>query len=336
MAASASEVDMTPEELLGPETHRMKRKNTSEVEQDGRPATQPPTNGFSTPPAAFPPGSDTILSTYKRVPDVDRYMMLEMTQCYLENPQFRAMVARFLSQNPRRPFRFLDLPTEIRSVIARYVLKYDMPLEFRWLTYKPTEKKGTFPGLSRLTALSRTSKQLQAELSSIVWTVNTFQFGITLTLGLNTDTSLRRPTQHEAMEEAIRFFIRNAQPQNLKSVFLSMDTYCYDPTFGPMALKTHIQAISGLVNIIPDAKWKVIDSYWAIMDIRKKLDQRRVERFAEFGKKLAGTFAHDDISSIPRAWKLYPHICGSSIEKTKQKLIAAGVEEASKWIDDGL
>lgn len=76
------------------------------------------------------------------------------------------------------PFRFLDLPAELRLRIGEYTLLSDTPLYWVWKSYGATSKDkiGTFKGLEELTALTRACRQLRSELAEIVWGANEFWF----------------------------------------------------------------------------------------------------------------------------------------------------------------
>ena len=73
---------------------------------------------------------------------------------------------------PIRQFRFMDLPVELRNIVARYAHAADEPLDFKWLLYTPTKKIGTMDGLDQLTALTRVSKTLREETLDLVWRLN--------------------------------------------------------------------------------------------------------------------------------------------------------------------
>ncbi|KAJ8110387.1 hypothetical protein OPT61_g6756 [Boeremia exigua] len=135
---------------------------------------EPPATMSLAPPTSLLSGRDRILCTYEQATETDRFALEEMT--LLQDFEFRTHVNAHIRTNPSRPFRFLDLPTEIRIMVARYVLKGegDEHLSFRWLIYSSDSRKATFTGLESLTALTRTCKQAHDELSSIVWDINTF------------------------------------------------------------------------------------------------------------------------------------------------------------------
>ncbi|KAH7065684.1 hypothetical protein BKA63DRAFT_370033, partial [Paraphoma chrysanthemicola] len=76
------------------------------------------------------------------------------------------------------PFRFMDLPTELRLYIAEYVLCADEPLQWKWLAsgVKGGFKSGTFRGLYSLATFTRASRQIDSETAGLLWRLNTFRF----------------------------------------------------------------------------------------------------------------------------------------------------------------
>ena len=54
---------------------------------------------------------------------------------FTANTKLRPLATEHLRRNPYRPFRFMNLPIEIRLMIAELVLKSDYLAKFRWLSY---------------------------------------------------------------------------------------------------------------------------------------------------------------------------------------------------------
>lgn len=74
-----------------------------------------------------------------------------------------------------KPFRLMDLPTELRIMIAEYVTTSDHPLTWKWLSYvEGCPRVGTFDGFKELDVLGRVSPQLRAETTIMVRNNNTF------------------------------------------------------------------------------------------------------------------------------------------------------------------
>lgn len=233
----------------------------------------------------------------------------------------------------------MDLPIEIRQIIAEFVLRSDNPLEFKWVAYAATKMKGIFEGLRRLTALTRTSKQVHIELSNMVWRVNTFYFDSNMDLNLPRDSCVAYIPQdpEPRIREAVKFFARKVRPQRPGCIMLGLSMRRHNPTHIVPSLGTLIRDISNITGILPGSQWKLIDLSWKISTWGgKRLTKDLANELTRFGQSLKRRLSQNDIASSDRDWRVYPRIVTDSIEKTTQKLVAAGVEEAEKRIEEGL
>lgn len=212
-------------------------------------------------------------------------------------------------------------------MIVGYVPKSDTPLEIPWSLYSPGRKTGQDKGLNDLNALTRTSKQVYAELSNIFWAINEFAFSAHMMHKCSLNLNSPRPESPALIEKAIQIFVRNTHPKNIKLislVHLDLSSY-YGLLTGGL-----IESIPSLVQNIPNARWTVRSHYWTISDSAKRIHPSEIGYFTRIGHALAHKITKEDIE---RKWRLYPRIVNPSIRQTKQKLIAAGVEEAEKWIE---
>ncbi|KAJ8110391.1 hypothetical protein OPT61_g6755 [Boeremia exigua] len=103
---------------------------------------------------------------------------------------------------------------------------------------------------------------------------------------------------------------------------------------GPML--EQIEETIALIDTMSDADWKVIDLGWKISTSFRFLCTRKAKEFKGVGDDIMTELSHEEITSIPRTWKIFPHITTDSVAILKQRLIAAGVPDAVKWIDEGL
>ncbi|KAF2027184.1 hypothetical protein EK21DRAFT_115077 [Setomelanomma holmii] len=82
-----------------------------------------------------------------------------------------------LAGNPPMHFRLMDLPVELRLLVAEYVLQNHETLLWFWgRSVRTGVYKGTFKKLDTLTAITRVSRQLYAETKNLVRNLNTFEF----------------------------------------------------------------------------------------------------------------------------------------------------------------
>ncbi|KAJ4383660.1 hypothetical protein N0V86_001715 [Didymella sp. IMI 355093] len=243
---------------------------------------------------------------------------------YLKDLKFRRIFDKYLSQNPRLPFRFMDLPTEIRLMVARYVMKSHISLEFRWLEDLPIKRCGAFQGLDSLTALARTSRQNNVELSNVIWSINTFSFPYFITRGLEV-SSLRGLPWMEQLKKTFEFLLLKTPFKQAPSIEIDF----------AVNVET-VTAVSKITNLIPTAHFKVFDINWQYTGKWDHIDPSEIERFCERWKRLTKELAKDDVGCRLRNWRLHPLFYVQSTEEAKKKLLAAGVTEAEKWIDEGL
>jgi hypothetical protein len=243
---------------------------------------------------------------------------------YLKDLKFRKIIDKYLSQNPRLPFRFMDLPTEIRLMIARYVMKSHVSLQFRWLEHTLTKSRGTFQGLDSLTALARTSKQNSVELSDMIWSINTFSFPNFMADGLE-DDSLDSLPQILLLEDTFDLLFLNTHFKQARSIEIDFE----------VSIES-VKAVPKITNLIPNAHFKVFDMSWRFSGKSDHLRPSVIRRFCERQRNLTKELAEDEVRCRPRNWRLHPFFYGESTEEVKKKLLAAGVTEAKKWVDEGL
>ncbi|KAH6643533.1 hypothetical protein C7974DRAFT_407271 [Boeremia exigua] len=316
-------------------------KDADTREEDGGvarvvPATKPVTSQY-TPIArgrTFP-GLGRILSLYAQASDPDRFAMLEMIESFAANSAFHASASSFIRHNPHHPFRFMDLPTEIRAIIAGYAFKSDQMLVFRWLERRSTGWVGVFEGTEELTALARTCKQAHSELSHMVWKINTFRISGDILIPPPRST-FHYPQLQESLLEAIKFLVDSSNGRTFKSLSLvvpiemvagfgsscglaeSSLTYCF-----------HIQ------NLMPEARIEFYARWWECDDYEEGFVVR-VRMTLQVGYSMIKALANEDSKGIPRAWTLHPYISSRDWIVMKQNLIAAGREQIIKWAEEGL
>jgi hypothetical protein len=77
----------------------------------------------------------------------------------------------------RQPFRFMDLPVELRLQISEYAF-FDPAffLKWKWTTFNNNKCVGTFSDINSITPLRLVSHQLHFETSGLIWKLDTFTF----------------------------------------------------------------------------------------------------------------------------------------------------------------
>ncbi|KAJ8110390.1 hypothetical protein OPT61_g6759 [Boeremia exigua] len=291
---------------------------TSEISSKGRgdnsqgpecvsPAAEPVLQQtMSTLPACT--GLDIITSLYQQATEADRLVLLEMNKLYFKDNSFRESIKMSVQKSSRQPFCFMDLPTELRLMIAQYALQADNALEFCWLDHSPILRRATFAGLEKLNALTRTSKQIYSELGSMVWDINTFGFEVhNINHYLGRTHPLKSVSEYELVFEAIRFLVGNGKGQMLKSISVTLSISGLRLT--PNSSTSDFPGIPSLTRMIPHAQWRIFDDEWPVLGSRKPLTQSQGVRFKNHGRNLvARLLLNDHAASTTRNWRIFPNI----------------------------
>lgn len=233
---------------------------------------------------------------------------------------------------PIHQFRFMDLPLELRTIVARYALTADEPLDFKWLLYTPTKKIGTMDGLDQLTALTRVSKTLREETLDLVWRLNDVSFKYDLAMGSHIDPSFWRYFEIGAIKEAMRVFFHHLSTISLSSIPIQLRCSTEHGS------TQYLTAIEDLVTSYslpePKAVWKVFDVSWTFSCSRAGFPTTYTI-FAEEAKTLRQALARYDAAIQLRRWRVFP-VTHPGPEEAIRHTVAAGLSDAHAWFEDGL
>lgn len=230
---------------------------------------------------------------------------------------------------PITRFRFMDLPVELRVMVARYALTADQPLEFRWITYTATKKIGGFEYIDRLTALTRVSKAVRKETADVVWMLNTYKFGMqTRDTFINYDHHI----EFSDLKQVLEIFIRFGERKSLAKINIWLEWYIFDWRIFEQLTKVD-QMIRSLSIRQPKATWRLYDIGWHLDS--EFVIPDTIQRFKENAKSRLEALAKLDATNSSRAWKLFPEVyCGNP--EFSAELQAAGLLEAGDWVEHGL
>lgn len=233
---------------------------------------------------------------------------------------------------PIHQFRFIDLPVELRNIVARYALTADKPLRFVWLQYTTTKKIGTLNGLDQLTALNRVSKSLRRETMDLVWRLNDFYFSESVASHHHIDPSLRRGFGIEVIEKAIRVFFHRMSTTSLPRIPIQLGCSTVN---GNIRYLTEIEdLVTSYSTVEPRAEWKVFDSSWTLYCV-ESVFATAYTTFVEQEKIIRLALASLDATIQSRRWRVFPKTYGKP-EEAIRHMVAAGLSDAQAWFEDGL
>lgn len=240
---------------------------------------------------------------------------------YRNDQEFRNFIDEYLRGKPRRPFRFVDLPLEVKLEIARIAMKSNDTLGFDHVNSK-------LSGVKKLVALSQTCKQLRAQLSGTVWEVNRIMFRTLLpafSVGLR--------TQLKDMQTALKSFSDTVQPENLHhpSVYVKRE-FAVGVTW---LLIENFDYIDKLVETVPSSQWSVCFGDWNIT-FENNAVNHNVKNFKAIGAKLSAALDEHYADDRTRNWRVWPEVYEGSRQEAKELMEASGEVEAAGWITGGL
>jgi hypothetical protein len=198
-----------------------------------------------------------------------------------------------------KPFRFMDLPVEIRLQVAKYVIRNDASLGWKWVTQKNNKRVGKFTGMRSVNPLGLVSRQLYADTWGIMWKVNTVNF-IGSRVGLNLYNG------RTSFTEVYAFFLRKIGPKAatlLRSIVFST-VLAVDTTFD---LKRLLDWFIPLTKQTPAAQIRLCDTAWYEWGTAFRAAEDVVSDFMDKGYKCQSAFAelgHEKKEA--RNWTIMP------------------------------
>jgi hypothetical protein len=238
-----------------------------------------------------------------------------------------------------QPFRFMDLPTELRIKIIRYALTDKYRPFFRWTTYTSAAKKGCLYSY-RINAITQTCRQVHVESRNLFWQTNTIQFSGDICKSFEdakTEYKCRHVPEETFAKDAIAFFVRSMQPGKIAPVPVSLCLELYigaEYTFQTTLVELH-DLIATLTKDAPNLSISIADRDWSILTTYLGIE-KELASFQEYGRNLTAALAQLCASGVQRNWKVFPHVNPFKVGIVKRGLIAGGVEEAEEWIGKGV
>jgi hypothetical protein len=238
---------------------------------------------------------------------------------------------------PTIPFRFMDLPVELRLHIAEYSLKTDVVLCWEWPEYKKTPNSSTFVGKfaepDHLRALCQVSCQLHRELASVVWKVNDFEF----IKGVLGDwfgcLSFSEVEKCMHLQEAHQFFAVQASTQTLqalRSVIVGLNYY-------GTTTERHelLNIMNAMAQVMPHVRHQ-FQSWWS-WSLRFNEFNYEVgsQMFVEYGRSIISDLTSAGFKS-ERNWKIHPNLCEEDHEWLERRMDDRNAILALQWLQNGI
>ena len=277
------------------------------------------------------------------MPSINLRCNVVLTQCRFANdPYFRRQLKelswkRQVQLWAREPFRFMDLPPELRLEIAEYAATSATPLYWEWVSDTKGHRVGRFTAnrprsrkRNDLTALSRVSRQLHAETSSLVWKLNTFHINREYFSGYYRMSGMFEYGDEEITPipiiEVLEFLLPKMPSWTfalMRSIVLEVyiDLYEEDPN-AFMALTTT------LARQAPNARIRIQDISWDGLDPGNSL------AWFAYGRRLKAHLDKLDDAGTPRpdTVKVFP----DKIRSMPKDLGDEDKALALEWITNGL
>jgi hypothetical protein len=209
----------------------------------------------------------------------------------------------------------MDLPTELRVMIAEYALTSEERLRWQWLQHEPKPwsgsglRRGTFAGLESLTSLCRVSQQLHEETSNIVWKSNDFTFKENNLGKICDDKNNFGLYMRASLRYAHGFFLRVAGPTFISRLrYITLGLYLGRTRSGNFAKGLH--AASELANLTPSATGSFHNSGWTQKDEATSTnnDLFNFYVYRQIGEEHSAALLDLRLPRESRNWSVYPSL----------------------------
>ncbi|KAF2655663.1 hypothetical protein K491DRAFT_414336 [Lophiostoma macrostomum CBS 122681] len=229
----------------------------------------------------------------------------------------------------------MDLPPEIRLMIAEYALSHPDELCWYWTTPKsdgPKMPAGGFhydrSGISLNNPLASVCKQLQDETKDIVFKVNSLLFH---PWRMNVRRGDRLSLRH--IVAAFRYFVENSTPGVLAcchtiSISLILGWLDDEPNL--------LNEWSALVQMVPNIEIRCLPVGWDLTDNYFQGYEEIIMEFMGRGQGLEQRLRDLRYQSFGRALRFYPACPVAQIKKYSQYLSHADVQIAYGWFEHGI
>ncbi|KAF2634517.1 hypothetical protein P280DRAFT_238840 [Massarina eburnea CBS 473.64] len=241
----------------------------------------------------------------------------------------------------------MELPAEVRLIIAEHALYYEDGLEWRWKSYSKERKVGTFYEDSESTSmtanlnpLALVCKKLHHETKNIVFKVNVLGFSsIAMDVGIP-DNELYDDSIENDFEnpmEAWDHFREHADDLTLAAVrqvkisccILWPEHPCSDPVMQRRLSQLEIAAVG-----TPHAHF-VLDPSWELYPAEKE-DTEDVAHFLEEGDLIEASVWKHSLTN-KRTWRVrVSYTSEKHVARVREYVPESRQEKALSWLENGI
>jgi len=224
----------------------------------------------------------------------------------------------------------MDLPVELRLMIAEYALVSAKPLTWYYSEYTPKRRAGSFKHLSQATALTRVCRQLHHETAGLVWKLNTVHFNQQHFDYVYWGTNGPDSSDMSGCFDALRLFTQSAvHAANTREIVFDLQSSIW---------RYHISLYNLLekwaTNVSP-AILKVTYSPWGFFDT-KATTEDTVERFMSLGRQILHKLHDKGFGKATRHWRVFPVLTDVGRRKLKTYMEPSKFRLALEWIEEGI
>jgi hypothetical protein len=264
--------------------------------------------------------------------------MIEKIQA---GPKFRDDVRRLLDRpttsSRAEHFRLMDLPTELRLMIAEYALSYEEGLVWRWKSTAQGKRVGCFKdkathinGLniyrSKPTTRLALCRRLHQETADLWARSTTVYFDTSMSSGTNT-----RPEKVRLAVDAFASLMRHAAGSRKTPLKVVLDGTLFGMTVGAL------QKLSETLQYVPHLDVRVVDGAFKMSGL-ERCDAWQFAHFMGFlGEDIRRCEAWCEARGLKRGWKTFPCEIGEkSVECLRKYLEGAKLESALEFLENGM
>lgn len=229
----------------------------------------------------------------------------------------------------------MDLPVELRIMIADYALSYDDGLLWSWTVRPDGTRVGRFSdgycsletsGPSYILDALCLSRQLRRETANIMLKVNDIHFRTSMDIDFEEDGAVSKAVNNTV--DDLDFFLSHVETSIIPSLAVNLNILMVGHRDIPVLQRLHklIQDKDGL-------KLKVFDLGWGVT----KHTQSCAQRFIQCGLRLQAKMDDPRLVDLGRMWRVFPfNTTDKDLSALRAHLSEDHYQLALEWINIGV